>query len=677
MKLFFPKKTCFETCPGKPYPLGATMEPSGVNFAIFSEHATKVILDFFYLGEKSPCMEVVLDPKINRTGNIWHVFLVGLSLNMCYAYRMDGKYSPQEGQYFQEEKLLVDPYAKKVYSLKDEYNIPFLVGAISIPDFDWQGDVHPNIPWQDVILYELHVRGYTKNSSSHVSFPGTYLGLIEKIPYLKSLGVNAVELLPIHEFNENENIHYNPVTKKRLKNYWGYSTRFFFIPQSTYATFNAIQDFKQFVRACHKENIEVILDVVFNHTCEGDEKGSIVHFRGIDNSNYYILTSDQHHANYSGCGNTVQCQHPIVQNFILDCLHYWYCEMHVDGFRFDLASILCRDEKGNLLSNPSLIKRIAQDPILKNCKLIAEPWDAGGAYQVGSFPHYGRWAEWNGYYRDHVRSFIKGDCNVATDFAKCIVGSPSLYNEKQRPLFHTINFITCHDGFTLADLVSYNEPHNFLNGEDNRDGCKNNYSWNCGEEGFTKDSKILALRKQQQKNYIAVLLLSWGVPMLLAGDEFGRSQDGNNNAYCQDNKISWINWSLLKSNEELFHFTKCMIALRKRYSLLHPKDSNQYKITYHGVNLNSPDMSYNSHSLAIELESDSYCLYIAINAFWEKLVFELPDKKEWKCLVDTSQVSPQDIVEEENAKIITESQYTVKSRSLIILISYKILDVKK
>ncbi|HON45089.1 MAG TPA: alpha-amylase family glycosyl hydrolase, partial [Planctomycetota bacterium] len=415
---FFKKQQNFHTKRGCPYPLGTTIYKHGINFAIFSEHATKVTLVLFSLHEEQPWCEIELDPKINKTGNIWHIFIKNLLPNLRYSYRMDGIYNPKKGHFFQEEKLLFDPYAKQLFPHSNwgenmQNTKPWIANSF----FSWEDDTPPNIPWDELIMYELHVRGFTKDDSSCVKHPGTYLGLKEKIPYLQELGINAVELLPIHEFYETENINYNPITKERLYNYWGYSTNLFFVPKSAYAVKNACIEFREFVKACHKANIEVILDIVVNHTCEGNEKGPTLHFRGIDNSIYYLMNTEGNFMNFSGCGNTVQCQHIVVQEFILDVLRYWVAEMHVDGFRFDLASILCRDCQGKMLESPPLIERISKDPILKNCKLIAEPWDAGGAYQVGSFPHYNRWAEWNGYYRDKVRAFLKGDSGISADFA--------------------------------------------------------------------------------------------------------------------------------------------------------------------------------------------------------------------------------------------------------------------
>ncbi|RMD52954.1 MAG: glycogen debranching enzyme GlgX, partial [Nitrospirae bacterium] len=495
----------------------------------------------------------------------------------------DGPYDPRgAGHRFNRDIVLVDPYTQ---ALTDSHkwgdnenelihseveNYLKRASCVVVDDFDWQGDKPLNIPLQNSIIYELHVRGYTVHTSSGVKHPGTFKGLIEKIPYLKSLGITAVELMPIAEFNENDNYFRNPFTGEKLKNFWGYSTIAFFAPKASYASAKKdgaqIREFKELVREFHKAGIEVILDVVFNHTAEGGEKGPVFSFKGLDNSIYYILSpEDKEYMNFSGCGNTINCNHPIVRNFIIDCLRYWVIEMHVDGFRFDLASILGRDRNGNILSNPPIIERIAEDPILSKTKLIAEAWDAAGLYQVGSF--YGsRWAEWNGKFRDDVRKFISGYPGTLSALATRFAGSADLYRDSGRRPYHSINFVTSHDGFTLYDLVSYNKKHNYANGEDNRDGMDENFSWNCGVEGETEDLNIMNLRWRQIKNYATILLLSQGVPMILAGDEFGRTQKGNNNAYCQDNEISWVNWELAEKNNHLLRFFKYLIILRR----LHP-----------------------------------------------------------------------------------------------------------
>ena len=470
---------------------------------------------------------------------------------------------------------------------------PYRNAVVVDNDFDWGDDQPLNLPLVDSIIYEAHVRSFTVHSSSGVAHPGTYAGLIEKIPYLKQLGVTAVELLPVNEFEEGDTDRVNPFTGERLLNLWGYQPTAFYAPNTAYSSNRAdgeqVREFKQLVRALHQAGIEVILDMVFNHTAEGDENGPTWSFRGIDNSTYYILDPDTgKYVNFSGCGNTVNCNNPVVRDFIVDCLRYWVLEMHVDGFRFDLASILGRGMDGRVLKNPPLLESLAYDPVLANSKLIAEAWDAAGLYQVGTLPSWGRWAEWNGIYRDDVRKFVKGDAGMTSALATRLLGSPDLYETSAREPYHSINFVTCHDGFTLNDLVSYNEKHNLANGENNTDGTDANYSWNCGVEGPTDDPAINQLRARQRKNFAAILLCSHGVPMFLEGDEIGRTQQGNNNAYCQDNEVSWLDWRMMASHADLLRFFRLMIAFRKRCPLLR-RDSFQFHgeggfhITWHGV----------------------------------------------------------------------------------------------
>ena len=512
-------------------------------------------------------------------------------------------------------------------------------------EFDWQGDRPLNYPLRFSVLYETHVRGFTKHESSGVEHPGTYRGLIEKIPYLKELGITSVELLPVHEFNERELPRSNPRTGEELRNYWGYSTVSFFAPKGSYAADRspggAVREFKEMVRALHKAGLEVILDIVFNHTAEGNEKGPTLSFRGIDNTIYYILDDNKrYYKNYSGCGNTLNCNHPVVRSFIIDCLRYWVVEMHVDGFRFDLGSILGRDQQGNLMENPPMLERIAEDPVLRNTKIIAEAWDAGGAYQVGWFPG-GRWAEWNDRYRDDLRKFWKGEPHEIRHFATRLSGSSDLYLRDGRKPFHSINFITSHDGFTLNDLVSYEQKHNDENGEENRDGHGVNLAWNCGFEGHTVNPVIEALREKQIRNFFASLLLSLGTPMLLGGDEFRRTQNGNNNAYCQDNEVSWFNWALLEKNKALLRFVKHMIAFRLRHPAFQRpefytgKDGNYNAIpdiTWFNYKGGNPDWNAEGHSLAFRLDGskadtwadrDDNDFFIMVNAGPKPLLFTL------------------------------------------------------
>ncbi len=583
--------------PGKPLPLGATPDPAGpgaVQFAVFSRHATAVHLLLFDRAEDArPAREIELDPRLHRTGDVWHARVEGAGPGQLYLYRAFGPYRPEEGHRFNPHKLLLDPYARAVtgaftWNLADARGFdpaspsadlaPSAVEdaagmpkCIVIDDgFDWQGDRPLNRPLRETVLYETHVRGLTMGRGSAalgVRHPGTFRGVIEMIPYLRDLGITALELLPVQEFDELENPRINPLTGERLQNYWGYSTISFFAPKGRYSASGSmgqqVTEFKEMVRQLHLAGIEVILDMVFNHTAEGDQTGPTLCFRGWDNSIYYILDEDRRfYKNYSGTGNTLNCNHPIVRSLILDCLHYWVIEMHVDGFRFDLGSVLGRDAQGRQLENPPVLERIAEGPILRGTKLIAEAWDAAGAYQVGSFPG-GRWAEWNDRFRDDVRAFWRGDPGMVPRLATRLAGSSDLYLRDGRKPFHSINFVTSHDGFTLNDLVSYARRHNEVNGEGNRDGRGDELSANYGAEGETDDPAIRAVRDRQVRNFLATLLLSLGTPMLLGGDEIRRTQRGNNNAWCQNNDISWTDWSRLETEAGLHRFTRALIGLRR------------------------------------------------------------------------------------------------------------------
>jgi glycogen operon protein len=713
------RKPAFKTYPGKPLPFGATLYEHGVQFSIFSRHATSIVLQFFDKSEdKDPSSEIELDPNINKTGDIWHIFIEGIKIGKLYGYRADGHYKPEEGLRFNKNKLLLDPYTQAVtgnfnWNLSDArgYDINSPEGDISFCTidsaggapkcivlgkyFDWGDDRPLKIPIRDTIIYETHIRGLTCHPSSQVKHPGTFQGLIEKIPYLKELGITAVELLPIQEFDEWEIMRKDPTSGKQLMNYWGYSTISFFAPKGRYSSSGAmgeqVREFKKMVRELHKAGIEVILDVVFNHTAEGDETGPTLCFRGLDNTIYYLLDDGgRSYRNYSGCGNTLNCNHPLVRGFILDCLLYWVVEMHVDGFRFDLASILGRDQDGRILENPPLIERIAENAVLRDTKIIAEAWDAAGAYQVGSFPGT-RWAEWNGHFRDDVRRFWRGDSGMVSQLATRLAGSSDLYKESGRSPFHSINFVTCHDGFTLHDLVSYNTKHNEANGEENRDGGNENISCNYGVEGETDDGEINTIRTRQIKNFLATLMLSQGVPMLLGGDEFRRTQRGNNNAYCQNNEISWYDWNLLQKYRETFRFTKEIIAFRKRHPSLRRarfftgRDNALNgipDINWHGTALNKPDWSKKSRSLAClidgsrletDAEYDDNDLYLIFNASEKSLAFslpKLPSGRKWWRAIDTSLPSPQDIVPDGKEVFIKpNSRYTAASRSTVVLIS--------
>jgi isoamylase len=675
---------------GVPLPLGTTVHRHGVNFSIFSKYATACTLVLFHPGAEDPYVEFPLAPLSNRTGQVWHIFVEGLEPDVQYGYRFDMQPNPEPQIHrFDPEHVLLDPYARALsngaaWGAYQPGTRPYRNNLIVENHFDWEHDQPLNIPLVDSVIYEMHVRSFTRHASSGVVHPGTFAGLIEKIPYLKKLGVTAVELLPVNEFEEGDTDRVNPVTGEPLLNLWGYQPTAFFAPDAAYSSSPAndepVREFKHMVKAMHQAGIEVILDMVFNHTAEGDEHGPTWSFRGIDNSTYYILEPGTgKYVNYSGCGNTVNCNNPVVRDFIVDCLRYWVMEMHVDGFRFDLASILGRGQDGTVLKNPPLLESLAYDPVLANSKLIAEAWDAAGLYQVGTLPSWGRWAEWNGLYRDDIRKFVKGDTGMTSPLATRLLGSPDLYLTSAREPYHSINFITCHDGFTLNDLVSYNEKHNLANGENNTDGNNANFSWNCGVEGPTGDPVIQQLRVQQRKNFAAILLFSHGVPMILGGDEIGRTQEGNNNAYCQDNEISWFDWRMAESNAGLLRFFQLMIAFRKRCKLLR-RDTFElngeggFHVTWHGVKRMKPDWSDCSRTIALQLtqmhdgESRDDVHFIA-NAYSRDLEFELPQigEREWFRLVDTAQPSPSDIAEDgQEFPLLSQESYAVKAHSVTI-----------
>ena len=705
---------------GKALPLGASLTNGGVNFAIFSRNATAITLILFESASPdSPRKEIPLTNRVNKTGNIWHCFIPGLKAGACYLYRANGPYFPEKGLRFNPHKTLLDPYAKALtdisiwdygkcsgydpgkpgsdltYSYDDDVAHQPRCIVVDDNDFDWQGDMPLNYPLRFSVIYETHVKGLTANPNSNVKYPGTYRGVIEKIPFLKDLGVTSLEFLPVQEFNENELTRCSPDTGKRLTNYWGYSTVAFFAPKGSYAADKKpgaqVREFKEMVRELHKAGIEVILDIVFNHTAEGNEQGPTISFRGLDNSIYYILNENRrYYQNYSGCGNTMNCNHPVVRTFIMDCLRYWVMEMHVDGFRFDLGSILGRDQNGNLLENPPTLERIAEDPVLNSTKIIAEAWDAGGAYQVGWFPG-GRWAEWNDKFRDDVRRYWRGDEKKARFLATRIAGSSDLYLRDGRKPFHSINFITSHDGFTMMDLVSYNEKHNKDNGEDNRDGSNNNSSYNYGVEGPEADPLILSIRERQVKNFFTTLMVSLGTPMILGGDEYGRTQNGNNNAYCQDNEISWHDWSLLEKNAGLYRYVKEIIAFRLRHpGFMRPEFFTGRGGDYRAIPDISwfidtgavPDWEKLGYYLALRLDGsraetladrDDNDFYIMFNANTEIHAFTMPPppyKKEWLRVVDTGLSAPNDILTAGNEKQIpSQRTYPVKARSVVILIS--------
>ena len=706
---------------GKALPLGASLTHEGVNFSIFSRNAVSITLILFESDKSdSPFIEIPLDKRKHKTGNIWHCFIRGLKEGTCYLYRADGPYNPERGQRFNRYKTLVDPYAKALTDLSNwdyvkcsgydpnqpgsdltySYNDDILYQPRCIVidnNFDWEGDTPLNYPLRFSVIYETHVKGLTAHSSSGVEHPGTYRGVIEKIPFLKDLGITSIEFLPVQEFNENEIPRYDPKTGIKLTNYWGYSTVAFFAPKGSYSSDKTpgaqVREFKEMVKALHKAGIEVILDIVFNHTAEGNEQGPTFSFRGLDNSIYYILNENRRfYQNYSGCGNTVNCNHPVVRTFIMDCLRYWVMEMHVDGFRFDLGSILGRDQNGHIMENPPTLEQIAEDPVLSSTKIIAEAWDAGGAYQVGWFPG-GRWAEWNDKYRDNVRRYWRGDPKETRHFATRLSGSSDLYLRDGRKPFHSINFITSHDGFTMRDLVSFNRKYNDANGENNRDGSDNNLSYNYGIEGLTDEPVLKIIRDRQIKNFIATMMVSLGTPMILGGDEFGRTQNGNNNAYCQDNEISWYDWSLLEKNKELYRFIKEIIAFRLRHpGFMRPEfytgRNGNYNaipdISWYDEKGRSPDWNKIGYFLALQIDgskaetladrddSDFFIMFNASLEIQSFIVAHPPHKKKWFCAIDTGLLSPNDIFAQGSEKILSsQTVYSLKARSLAVLISKK------
>ena len=625
---------------------GATPLQNGVNFTIHTCGGTSCELLLFHRAQEEP-FAVIPFPEAYKIGDVYSMIVYGLNIEEFeYAYRVDGPYRPEKGLLFDKNNILLDPYAKAVagqrtWGIRWDHNYH---ARVVRDRFDWGDTPQSKKELCDLIIYELHVRDFTHHPSSGVKHRGTFSGLMEKIPYLKELGINAVELMPIFEFDETMNSR--TVDDKQLLECWGYNTVGFFAPNSSYAAANEHNqegtEFKTLIRELHANGIEVILDVVFNHTAEGNEKGKTISFKGLDNNIYYMLTPDGNYYNFSGCGNTLNCNHPVVQQLILECLRYWTINYRVDGFRFDLASILGRNEDGSPMNNPPLLRTLANDPILSNVKLIAEAWDAGGLYQVGSFPASGRWAEWNGRYRDALRSFLKGDCWHAWDAAWSISGSGDLYggfydhNHSNYAGYNScVNFLTCHDGFTLYDLYSYNEKHNEANGWNNTDGADDNRSWNCGVEGDTDDPEVLALRRRMIRNACAVLMCSRGTPMFLSGDEFGNTKFGNNNSYCQDNITSWLDWRMLEKNKDLFEFFKFMIAFRKQHPVIHKQLPTSVcgmdPIHTHNVNADQTDIPRDARTFCVSFagydkeKGHDDLIYIAVNTFWEDVTITLPD----------------------------------------------------
>jgi isoamylase len=682
----------FEVEVGSAHPFGVTVRPDGVNFSLFSESATEVVLLLFeHAAAVEPTQTIRLDPFANKTFHFWHVFVRGCAPGMLYAFRIDGPDRPEAGDRFNPNKILLSPYARGISKElwkrgeaigRGDNLAASMRGIVVDPSgYDWEGDKPLNRPIHEAVIYELHVGGYTRSSTAKVKHPGTFAGLIEKIPHLKSLGVTAVELMPVFEFDDSDlsmNAWGDPV-----RNFWGYSTVAFFSPHSGYCVHGSgltqLNEFRDLVKAFHKAGIEVILDVVFNHTDEGNECGPTFSFRGIDNRTFYLL-DPQHPArylNFTGVGNTFNANHPVPQKFIVDCLRYWVQEAHVDGFRFDEGSILSRGEDGAPLTHPPVIWQIELDDTLANTKVIAEAWDAAGLYQVGHFPG-DRWAEWNGRFRDEVRRFVKGDPGLTGAIASRLGGSADIYDSRDESPINSINFITAHDGFTINDLVSFNSKHNEANGEGNRDGVNDNHSWNCGIEGSSDDPAIELLRARQIRNLFTMLLLARGVPMLLGGDEIRRTQRGNNNAYNQDNAISWIDWGLATKHHDILRFVQRMIAFRKAHpALWQPvfytgalNERGLPDIVWHGTKLGSPgfdDPDGRALACTIAGIGDSPDLHVMMNMFWEPLDFEVPTYARWRTAIDTFASSPNDIADSGAQALVIGGLCTVRPRSIIVL----------
>jgi glycogen operon protein len=678
---------------GRSYPLGATLVGGGVNFSIYSRTASALeLLLFDEVSDGTPSRVISIDPAFNRTYHYWHVFVPGVQAGQIYGFRAYGPVDSARGLRFDPSKVLLDPYGRavvvpKTYSrhadcIQGDNTATAMKSVVAdLKRYDWEGDTTLKRPCSRTIIYEMHVRGFTAHPTSGVSEDrrGTYAGLIEKIPYLQQLGITAVELLPVFQFD----IQDAPAGRV---NYWGYAPVSFFAPHAAYSSrqdpLGPVDEFRDLVKALHRAGIEVILDVVFNHTAEGDHHGPTHCFRGLDNTTYYILEQDAaHYRNLSGTGNALNANHPVVRRLIVDSLRYWVEEMHVDGFRFDLASVLARDSLGQVMPNPPVLWDIESDPLLAGTKIIAEAWDAAGLYQVGDFVG-DSWREWNGRFRDDVRDFFRGADHSVGRFADRFIGSPMIFGHEEREAEQSVNFIACHDGFTLNDLVSYNRKHNDENGECNRDGCDDNRSWNCGIEGPSNDPEVEALRNRQVKNCLTVTLLSFGVPMILMGDEVRRSQHGNNNAYCQDNETSWFDWTLLSRHADIHRFVRLLSERRvlrgtehetRRLSL--NEVLREAKHAWHGVTLAQPDWSPQSHSLALELhmQGQDLSFHLIMNAYWEPLDFQLPQgtnvKRRWHRWIDTGLDSPEDIIEWRTAPRVLGAAYRAAARSVVVLIA--------
>ncbi len=684
-----------DSAPGRAAPLGVTLDGEGANFSLYSRHASQVELFLFdRVDDGQPAHVVRLDLPLHRTYHYWHAFVPGVEPGQLYGYRVHGPCEPARGLRFDPTKLLLDPYGRAV-AVPPRYSANAARGAgdnaavamksvvADTRRYDWEGDRRLHLPASRTVIYELHVRGFTRHPSSGVSAPlrGTFAGLIEKVPYLRQLHINAVELLPVFQFDAQD-------CPPGLVNYWGYAPVSFFAPHGAYSSrpdpLGCLDEFRDMVKALHRAGIEVILDVVFNHTAEGNHAGPTLCYRGVDNPTYYVLEADaSRYADYTGTGNTLNANHPVVRRLILDSLRYWVEEMHVDGFRFDLASVLARDECGRPIPNPPLLWDIESEPALADTKLIAEAWDAAGLYQVGSFIG-DSWKEWNGRFRDEVRSFWRGDEATVGPLAARLLGSPDIYGHEEREAEQSVNLVTCHDGFTLNDLVSYNEKHNEANGERNRDGTDDNRSWNCGVEGPTDDPAVERLRNRQVKNLLCVTVLALGMPMILMGDEMRRTQGGNNNAYCQDNEVSWLDWTLLERHADVHRFVNLLMKYRVRRNLAPDMPGaslnallRQARITWHGVRLGEPDWAAHSHSLACTADAPRARLrfHMLLNAYWEPLDFALPpaspgSARPWRRWIDTALPAPDDIVDWEETPAVEGASYRAAPRSTVVLLAF-------
>ncbi len=694
---------------GRSHPLGSIPDEQGVNFSIFTDYATEVqLLLFNKHDDPEPLVTIPLDPDLNKTFSFWHIHVAGATSGMHYAYRVDGEHDLHgRGDRFDKRKVLIDPYARgntdalwdRVAACGCDDNLATSMRSVIIDtsDYDWERDTPLHRPMSETIIYEMHVRGFTKSPSSGVEHSGTFAGIIEKIPYLKELGITAVELNPIFDFDQKEVKQIGP-NGEQLVNYWGYDPLSYFAPQNSYCdspeTGMHITEFRDMVKALHRAGIEVILDVVFNHTSEGDHRGPTINFKGLANACYYILSPQDrmYYMNYSGCGNTLNSNHPITSKLIVEALQFWVTDMHVDGFRFDEAAILSRDNNGIPMSYPPVIWQIELSEVLADTKVIAEAWDAAGLYEIGYFPGY-RWAEWNGRYRDAIRRFVKGDMGyvngntIVGEAANVIAGSANIFQSSGALPINSINFITAHDGFTMNDLVSYNYKHNEANGEGNRDGIDENLSWNCGVEGQTDDVAIEQLRTQQVKNFCAILMLSQGVPMFVAGDEVRRTQQGNNNTYCQDNEINWFDWKLTEKHQGLLRFFQKMLAFRRS---LHSLQRNRYftgkvnhrglpDIGWHGCWLNQPGwndpscrvLTFTLGSIAPKDTPEDVDLFVILNMDFQDLDFDVPSlpDRHWHKIVDTSRPSPQDFAEPGTEEVIQTQICHAHSHSVVVLVS--------